>query len=125
MSTDRSGFSKDVLELNPGLAEVIRTLPASKYRNARSEAKGLRFQSGREAAGVMDLVLQEEQHLIFGLRLQVRFPLPGKTVYVADAVYLYVELTPHVVDFKGIATREFKLKAKLFKERYGQDIELV
>ena len=120
-------ISKDVLNLNPGIeTELGNTITPSKYHNARTEAKGMMFQSGREAAGVAGLILLEEQKQIFGLRLQVRFPLPGHTTYVADAVYAEVKdskLQVVVKDFKGYATKEFKLKKRLFRETYGMEVE--
>ena len=115
-------FSEDVLKLNPELA-AVKTSPASKYHNARSDARGMSFQSGHEAAGVGNLITQEDMRAIFALRLQVRFPLPGNTVYVADAVYLDKFLEVHIVDFKGFQTKEYQLKKKLFREAYGQEIE--
>ena len=116
--------SEDVLKLNPELAKELATVPASKYKNVRSEAKGLRFQSGHEAAEISKLILLDERHLVFSLRLQVKFPLQGGNSYTADAVYLDDKLNVHVVDCKGFATKEFKIKKKLFRERYGQEIEL-
>ena len=132
-------MSDDVYKLYVAkYGEPKAPISASKYKNARTEANGMTFQSGKEAAGVAELILLEEQHQIFALRLQVRFPLPGKTTYVADAVYLETvlddpysvkkpeakKLVVKVVDFKGYATPEFKLKAKLFRATYGQEIEL-
>uniref|UniRef100_A0A6M3LAR9 DUF1064 domain-containing protein n=1 Tax=viral metagenome TaxID=1070528 RepID=A0A6M3LAR9_9ZZZZ len=117
-------YSDVVLKLNPGLAQM-KTVPASKYHNARTEASGMTFQSGREAVGVSKLILLEQAKQIFALRLQVRFPLQGNTSYIADAVYLDDKLAVHVVDFKGFKTPEYKLKKKLFKEKYGIDIEEV
>ena len=121
--------SEDVLKLNPELAKELATVSASKYHNVRAEAKGLRFQSGHEAAEISKLILLDERHLIFSLRLQVKFPLQGGNSYTADAVYLSFDekinqLISHVVDAKGVRTPEFKLKARLFRERYGQEIEL-
>ena len=120
-------YSPDVIALN---ADVLKSeLKAmtggkpSKYRNAKAEAAGMTFQSGREAAGVGKLILLEEAKQIFGLRLQVRFPLPGGITYVADATYADDSLQFHVVDFKGVRTEGFRIKAKLFRERYGQEIE--
>lgn len=124
-------FSEDVRRLNPGLEEELTTVPASKYHNARTEGKGLRFQSGHEAAEISKLILLDERHQIFSLRLQVAFPLPGKMIYRADAVYLDEKLKVHVVDAKAwdiktkkfLETPEFKIKRELFKERYGIQIE--
>jgi hypothetical protein len=123
-------FSEDVLRLNPQLRgeDVSKPLKPSKYHNAKTEAAGMVFDSSHEAAGVGDLILLEEQKHIFGLRLQVRFLLAAGIEYVADAVYCeYSEksghLEAHVVDFKGFKTKEYRLKKKLFREKYGQDIE--
>jgi len=118
-------YSDDVIRLNPELAKEVATVPASKYHNAKAEAKGFRFQSGHEAVEMGKLILLDEKHLIFGLRLQVKFPLAGGNSWTADAVYLDDNLQVHVVDAKGVLTKEFKIKAKLFKEQYGQEIELV
>ena len=118
-------YSEDFLARNLELVSM-ESQPASKYRNVRAEAKGFRFQSGREAVEISKLILADEQHQgVFGLRLQVKFPLAGGTSYTADAVYLDENLKPHVVDVKGILTKEFKIKAKLFRERYGQEIEII
>jgi hypothetical protein len=118
-------FSPDVMKLNPQLAGQPSAVPASKYHNAKTEANGMKFDSGHEAGGVANLILLEEQKIIFALRLQVRFPLAGGIVYVADAVYLDEKLQSHVVDFKGFKTKEYLMKKKLFKEKYGKDIEEV
>ena len=117
-------FSEDVLKLNPELKQMA-TVPASKYKNVKTEAKGMHFDSGKEAAGVAELIMLEEQKQIFALRLQVRFPIFEKISYVADAVYLDDKLKPHIVDFKGFRTKEYRMKRKLFKEKYGRDIEEV
>lgn len=129
-------FSEDVKALNrEALAKLGLNLvqggKPSKYHNAPAEAAGMTFQSGHEAAGVAGLILAEKQGEIFGLRLQVRFPLPGHNEYRADAVYVANEsvgrwgkmLTVHVVDFKGYKTEAYRIKKKLFVETYGQDIE--
>jgi len=120
-------FSDDVRRLNPELAKELATAPASKYKNVRAEAKGLRFQSGHEATEISKLILLDERHLIFALRLQVKFPLQGGNSYTADAVYLDDNLNVHVVDVKspGTITKEFKIKARLFKAQYGQEIEVI
>ncbi len=115
-------YSKDIRDLNPELA-AMPAVPASKYKNAKTEVRGMSFQSGHEATGVVALIVLEEQHLIFALRLQVRFPLPGHTVYIADACYLDKQLRPHVVDFKGVKTQAYKIKKRLFREKYHKEIE--
>ncbi|KKK84555.1 hypothetical protein LCGC14_2782200 [marine sediment metagenome] len=117
-------YSDEVLKLNPELATTLQTEPASKYHNAQAEANGMRFQSGKEAIEIGKLILAEKHKAIFALRLQVKFPLQGNNSYTADAVYLDDKLKVHVIDVKGMLTEEFKIKAKLFKEKYGIDVIL-
>ncbi len=123
MDFDISKVSPDVRVLNPELQAIAKVGKPSKYGNAKTQVKGMLFDSGYEAAGVANLILLEQQYEIFALRLQVQFPLQAKISYIADAVYVDKYLKVHVVDFKGYATREYKIKRKLFKERYGQEIE--
>ncbi len=118
-------ISPDVRALNPGLVAPENTQPASKYRNVKTEAAGLRFQSGHEAAVISGLILAEKQGKVFGLRLQVRFPLPGGVTYVADAVFSEVvggKLTVIVLDAKGVRTEGYKIKRRQFRELYGLEI---
>ncbi len=130
-------YSDDVMALNKdNLKELGLNLlqggKPSKYHNARAEYKGMTFQSGHEMDVVGKLVMAEENHAgVHGLRLQVDFALPGGIIYRADATYGDDDLQFHVVDAKAwdvktqkfLRTPEFKLKAKLFKATYGQDIE--
>ena len=107
---------------------------ASKWHNVRTEMAGMTFQSGHEAAVIGNLMTAEEHRAgVFGLRLQVRFPLPGGKFYDADATYLDEHLKSHVIDAKGwnqktqkyILTAEFRSKRRQFRELYGQEIELL
>jgi len=118
-------YSEEVRKLNPGLEAELETVPASKYHNARAESRGMRFQSGHEAVEIGKLIILDEKHLIFGLRLQIKFPLQGGNSWTADAVYLDDKLEVHIVDAKGYETPEFKIKSNLFREKYGKEIELI
>ena len=113
-------YSDDVIRLNPELAELAPK--QNKYRNQRTFAVGRTFASGLEAvrAGELNLLLKAKE--IFCLCYQVRFPVGAKIEYVADFVYLDKDLTVVVEDAKGFATKEYKLKKKLFEDRYGVSI---
>ncbi len=120
-------YSKEVFELNKEvLAELGEPERPAKYHNVKTDSFGLRFDSGHEAVEIGNLLLAEKHKTgVFGLRLQVRFPLPGKSDYVADATYLQAVdgfLIPVVVDAKGVRTPLYKLKKKLFKQTYGVEI---
>ncbi len=124
MNLSDLNLTSDLLARNPELAVMVKTqMPASKYHNAKTEAKGMNFQSGHEATIIAGLILLEEQHQIFALRLQVRFPLPGAGFYVADAVYLDDKLVPRVIDAKGVRTDVYRLKKRQFEAKYKVQID--
>ncbi len=122
--------SQDVADLyyeaHPDEAETnkVASQPASKYHNVRAEFRGMRFQSGHEVEVVSKLMMLEDRRQgVFGLRLQVRFPLPNDEVYVSDGTYLDEHIQGHVFDAKGMRTRDYLRKKKLFKATYGKEIE--
>ncbi len=118
-----AGASEDFLRRNAAVLQGLGpAMPASKYHNARAQFRSMTFASGREAKRAGELVLLEEQRQIFALRFQVGFPLPGGVKYIADAVYCELrdgELQVVIEDSKGFRTKEYKLKKRLFEERYG------
>ena len=112
----------------------------SKYHNIKTDLNGIRFDSRKEARRFGELWAMEQAGEIKDLRLQVNFTLrEGYTkpdgervkpiVYKADFTYwkrdengaytLYI-----VEDVKSTATRTevYKIKRKLFREKYGMDI---
>jgi len=117
-------YSEDVLNLNPELREIAGKKP-SKYRNKTTYALDRTFQSGGEAVRAGELMLRLKAWQIFNLGFQIPFPLPGKTEYRADFVYLAFEdgkLVPVVEDYKGYPTKEYRIKKRLFEETYGVKI---
>jgi hypothetical protein len=116
-------ISDDIRRMNPELDAPVKR--PRKYHNVRTQANGMTFDSGREAVRMSELMLLEEHQQIFGLRFQVPFELPGGVRYVADAVYIeFVDgkLTAVVEDCKGARTKEYKIKKKLFREKFGAEI---
>lgn len=103
-----------------------------KYRNKKTTIDGITFSSKGEANRYCELKLLERAGLISDLQLQPKFELQpkfkkdGKTIrainYIAD--FQYVENGQIVVeDFKGVITKEFSIKKKMFEYRY-RDLEL-
>lgn len=97
----------------------------SKYRARKTEIDGIVFDSAKEARRYLDLKLLERCGEIKGLELQVRYELLPKNGreravhYVAD--FRYEEHGKLVVeDVKGVRTREYILKRKMFKYRYPE-----
>ena len=94
----------------------------SKYRNVRTAYAGKVYDSKREAQRAAELDLLIKAGEIAGKLEQVPFALPGGVVYRADFVVLRNDGTWYVEDAKGVRTKEYKIKARLFAERYGQEI---
>lgn len=104
----------------------------SKYHAKKTTVDGITFDSRREADRYLVLKSMEEDGTIEDLRRQVRYELvpafdvDGKhyrpVFYVAD--FAYVEDGKEVVeDVKGMATDVYRLKSKLFAQRYGKVIK--
>jgi hypothetical protein len=100
-----------------------------KYGNVRVKADGHEFASKKEAARYFELKMLARIGEITGLELQPRFPLKvnGKLVctYVGD--FSYQDQTGKVVveDAKGVRTREYITKSKLFEALHGFPIREV
>lgn len=101
----------------------------NKYRNIKHNG----FDSLGEERRYHELLLMEKAGLISDLKTQVRYELIPKQVingktykkceYVADFVYTEDGKTI-VEDFKGIETEVFKIKRKLFIQKYGLEIRI-
>ena len=95
-----------------------------KYRNVRTEADGIKFDSSKEAKYYGILKLRKAAgELTFERQVKYDFVINGILVcsYVADFV-LQLPGKKQVVDVKGMRTPIYKLKKKLMKAVYGIDI---
>lgn len=104
-----------------------------KYNAKKTVVDGITFDSRAEAARYGELKLLEEQGVIRDLELQPRFRLQdgfetadGSRVrpidYVADFMYLNNDGLKVVEDVKGMETDVYKLKKKLFLNKYPKYI---
>jgi len=102
----------------------------SKYRNVRTVADGITFDSKREAEHWLLLKAREQQGEIIELKRQVRYPLYAPVhyavnsrphdpmmlaevgAYIADFSYREKDGRRMVVDAKGHRTQMYRLKAK-------------
>jgi hypothetical protein len=115
-----------------GMAVNPTGVSVSKYRNKRTAYNGIIYDSKAEASKAAELdLLVKAGEIDFYLR-QIPFPLPGGIIYRADFVtFEKVELTPYkdsptyldgwvieVIEVKGMPTKEWKMKEKLFREKY-------
>lgn len=120
-----------------------QTITQNKYRNKRTIVDGIEFDSKAEAARYKELLLLEAAGQIEDLTLQPEYELQpafrdgrGRKhraiKYIADFRYIEV-IDPHSVqgldvveDTKGMRTKEFNIKEKLFRFRYPNiDLRIV
>lgn len=100
-----------------------------KYGNRKTEIDGITFDSKREASRYCELKILVRNNIIKNLRLQPKYVLQEKYKngddksiramhYIADFEYVNElgELT--VEDCKGMKTKDYLLKKKLFEKIY-------
>lgn len=100
----------------------------NKYKNKKVIIDRLKFDSMAEGRRYKELKLLEEGKYISDLELQPKFELQSKftnakgehiraITYKAD--FSYIENGKIIVeDVKGVETKDFKLKKKLFEYKY-------
>lgn len=102
-----------------------------KYSNKKTEVDGITFDSRKEADYYCELKLRLKARDILGFTLQPEFILQepftdnaGKAhravIYRADFIILHKSGLEEVVDVKGMKTKEYLIKKKLFLARYPQ-----
>ena len=102
----------------------------AKYKNKKTTIDNIQFASKRESERYLELKLMLRAGIISELVLQPKFKLQdgfkyeGKTeraiTYIADFKYLNNETNEYIIeDVKGMETKEFKIKRKLFLYMYG------
>ena len=113
---------------------IIRNRSNNKYHNKKMTINGIIFDSKLEAKRYTELLYMQKANLIKDLELQPKFELQPsfkknnktyrKIEYVADFKYYDVKKGIVVVeDTKGIKTKDYILKKKLFEYKY-LDLEI-
>lgn len=104
----------------------------NKYHNKKVIYDGIKFDSEKEKNRYIGLKQLERLGVIQNLQRQVKyelqpsFKLNGNTIrsitYIADFVYIQdgVEV---IEDVKGMRTKEYLLKKKLFEYKYQKEIK--
>lgn len=95
-----------------------------KYRNVPTVVDGIRFASKAEAARYNELVMLEKSGDIRWFIRQPSFDIGAGIRYVADFLIVWDDGRVTVEDVKGMQTEAFKMKRKLFEERF-QSLEVV
>lgn len=89
-----------------------------KYRNIKSELDGHIFDSKAEAHRYAELKLLQAAGEIAGFMLQPSFLLEKGIRYRPDFLVCDKNGKVWVEDVKGVETRDFKLKKRLWEARY-------
>lgn len=118
-------------DLSPEYQEkILQQHRPSKYGSRKIEVDGHVFDSKREAAYYQELKLRKRVGEIKDFKLQPEFLLlegftkNGKRYrpikYIADFKVIYPDGRVEIVDVKGVRTKEFQIKRKLFEYRYPE-----
>ena len=107
----------------------------SKYGNKKVVIDGHKFDSIAESKYYLQLKWLKQANQIKDFKLQPRFLLQdsfkkdGRTFrkieYVADFEIHHLDGSIEVVDVKGMETEAFKLKKKLFENKYPHKLSLI
>lgn len=120
----------DMDSLNPRIREQVKAQlgeqeprKGSKYKNVSVKVNDERFDSIAEHQRYEELLVLLKAKAITDLRRQVSYPVGGDVHYVADFVYFDFASKSYVVeDVKGMLTDVYKVKRRLFYEKYGFEI---
>lgn len=117
----------------PGKKTGRQAKPGSKYRAVKTWIDGICFDSKKEAEFYGTLKALQRAGAIKGFCRQARFVVAEGTdrdsraaEYVTDFIVFENDGGCKIIDVKGMQTEQFKLKMKLFRERFpGLTVELI
>lgn len=94
----------------------------SKYRANKTSVDGHTFDSKKEAEYYCELKLRLQGKEINGFCLQPTFMLAPGLKYKADFIVFNKDNTYEVIDVKGVRTKEYIAKKKVFEDKYNMKI---
>ena len=95
----------------------------SKYRANKTSIDGHTFDSKKEADYYCELKLRLQANEIAGFCLQPTFMLAPGLKYKADFIVFNSDNSYEVVDVKGVRTKEYIAKKKVFEDKYHMKIK--
>ncbi|EKZ4501921.1 DUF1064 domain-containing protein [Listeria monocytogenes] len=117
----------------PRTSLTKRTSTRSKYNAKKVVIDNVKFDSKAEAAYYEQLKLLKMSGEVVSFDLQPEFILQDSFVkngkkyhaikYRADFLVRYKDGHEELIDIKGMLTKEFRIKQKLFEMRYMQSIK--
>lgn len=125
--------TKKLRQSIPRSSLTRRTSTRSKYNAKKVVIDNIKFDSKAEAAYYQQLKLLKMTGEVVSFDLQPEFVLQesfrknGKLYraikYKADFLVRYSDGHEELIDIKGMLTKEFRIKQKLFEMRYMQSIK--
>lgn len=97
----------------------------SKYGADKVEIDGIKFDSQKEADYYCELKIRLAAGDIKGFCRQAEFILANNTRYKADFIIFNTDDTSEIIDVKGFKTDVYKLKKKLFEDKFNLKIKEV
>ena len=95
----------------------------SKYNAKKTNIDGHTFDSQKEADYYCELKLKLQAKKIKGFCLQPIFILAEGLKYKADFIVFNNDGTSEIIDVKGFKTKEYKIKKKIFEDKYNLKIK--
>ena len=95
----------------------------SKYRAYKTSIDGHTFDSQKEADYYSQLKLRLQAKEINGFCLQPTFMLAPGLKYKADFIVFNTDNSYEVIDVKGVKTKEYIAKKKVFEDKYNMNIK--
>ena len=94
----------------------------SKYRANKVSIDGHTFDSQKEADYYCELKLRLQAKEIKGFCLQPIFILAPKLKYKADFIVFHKDNSTEIIDVKGVKTKEYIAKKKVFEDKFNLKI---
>lgn len=97
----------------------------SKYKAKKTSIDGHSFDSLKEANYYTELKLRLRSGEIRGFCIQPTFILAPNLKYKADFIVFNNDGTTEIIDVKGMKTKEYIVKKKVFEDKYNLKIKEV
>ena len=94
----------------------------SKYRSNKVSIDGHTFDSQKEADYYCELKIKLKANEINGFCLQPTFILAPKLKYKADFIVFHKDNSTEIIDVKGVKTKEYIAKKKVFEDKFNLKI---
>ena len=97
----------------------------SKYKAKKTSIDGHSFDSEKEASYYTELKLRLRTGEIKGFCIQPIFILAPNLKYKADFIVFNNDGTSEIIDVKGMKTKEYIIKKKVFEDKFNLKIKEV